>query len=136
MKAAAFAAALLLCIAAPAVAQAPETVVLGRYGTTNTGQPILGPGGDVEVTVSRVTIPAGASLPVHKHPHQRLAYVEAGHIRVTNLDTGTSAEFKPGDTIVEARDQWHTGTALGDTPTVLLVIDQAPPGAATTVRKD
>ncbi|HYE47706.1 MAG TPA: cupin domain-containing protein [Caulobacter sp.] len=136
MKPAAFAAALLFCAALPAAAQAPETTVLGRYRTTNTGQPIPGPSGPVEVTVSRVTIPAGTSLPVHKHPFQRLAYVESGRIRVSNLDTGASIEFKPGDTIVEARDQWHTGTALGDTPVVLLVIDQTPPGAANTVRKE
>ena len=128
MKTAAFAAILTVCAALPAVAQAPEAHVLGTYTTTNTGQPILSPEGPLTLTVSRVTIPAGASLPVHKHPFQRIAYVESGSITVRNLDTATAVDFKPGDTIVEARGQWHTGTALGVAPVVLLVIDQTPPG--------
>lgn len=136
MKTAAFAAVLTLAAALPAVAQAPETQALGTYTTTNTGQPILAPEGPLTLTISRVTIPAKASLPVHKHPFQRYAYVESGSVTVRNLDTGTSVEFKPGSTIVEARDQWHTGTAMGDQPVVLLVIDQTPPGQANTVRKD
>ena len=136
MKTAAFAAVLTLCLALPAVAQAPEAKVLGTYQTTNTGQPILAPEGPLTLTVSRVTIPAGASLPIHKHPFQRYGYVESGSITVRNLDTGTSAEFKLGDTIVEARGQWHTGTAMGTEPVVLLVIDQTPPGQANTMRKE
>lgn len=136
MKSAAFAAVLTLCAALPAVAQAPEAHVLGTYDKTNSGQPILAPEGPLALTVSRVTIPAGASLPVHKHPFQRYAYVESGSITVRNLDTGTSVEFKPGATIVEARDQWHTGTAMGDQPVVLLVIDQTPPGQGNMERKD
>lgn len=136
MKSAAFAAILTLCAALPAVAQAPDAQVLGTYETTNSGQPILAPEGPLSLTVSRVTIPAGASLPVHKHPYQRLAYVESGALTVRNLDTGGSVDFKPGDTIVEARDQWHTGTASSAGPVVLLVIDQTPPGKANTVRKD
>lgn len=136
MKTAAFAAVLTLAAALPAVAQAPEAQVLGAYDKTNSGQPILTPEGPLAVTVSRVTIPAGASLPIHKHPFQRLAYVESGALTVRNLDTGGSVDFKPGDTIVEARDQWHTGTASAAGPVVLLVIDQTPPGQANTVRKD
>ncbi len=136
MKTAAFAAVLTLCAALPAVAQAPEAHVLGTYETTNSGQPILSPEGPLALTVSRVTIPAGASLPVHRHPYQRLAYVESGALTVRNLDTGGSVDFKPGDTIVEARDQWHTGTASTAGPVVLLVIDQTPPGKANTERRE
>lgn len=136
MKTACFAAVLTLCAGLPAVAQAPEAQVLGTYDKTNSGQPILAPEGPLSVTVSRVTIPAGASLPVHRHPFQRLAYVESGALTVRNLDTGGSVDFKPGDTIVEARDQWHTGTASTAGPVVLLVVDQTPPGKANTVRKE
>jgi hypothetical protein len=35
--------------------------------------------------------------------------------------------------IIEARDQWHTGLALGEAPVVLLVIDQTPPGQANMI---
>lgn len=136
MKSAAFAAVLTLAVALPAIAEAPEAEVLGTYDKTNSGQAILAPEGPLTLTVSRVTIPAGASLPIHKHPYQRLAYVESGALTVRNLDTGGSVDFKPGDTIIEARGQWHTGTASTAGPVVLLVIDQTPPGKANTERKE
>jgi quercetin dioxygenase-like cupin family protein len=144
MRHAAFIAVLLLGLAAPAAAEMPakapagasEAQALGRYDSTNSGQPILLPQGGAQVTVSRVTIPAGASLPVHKHPHARYAFVESGHLRVSNLDTGGAVEFHAGDTIIEAQGQWHTGTALGTEPVVLLVIDQTPPGESNMVRKE
>lgn len=136
MRTTAFVCVLGLGFALPAIAQAPEAHVLGAYETTNTGQPILAPEGPLTLTVSRVTIAAGTSLPVHRHPYQRYAYVESGSITVRNLDTGTAMEFKPGATIVEARGQWHTGAAMGTEPVVLLVIDQTPPGKANTERKE
>ncbi len=43
--------------------------------TTNSGQPIVLPKGNVEVVVWMYDIPAGSKLPVHKHPSQRYAYV-------------------------------------------------------------
>ncbi|MDQ0466109.1 quercetin dioxygenase-like cupin family protein [Caulobacter ginsengisoli] len=135
MKSTAFAALLALILAAPAVARAPETTRIGQYDATNSGQRILLPSGPVQVTVNRVTIAAGTSLPVHKHPFQRFGYVEAGTIRVSNLDTGKVVEYHPGEMIIEARDQWHTGLALGDTPVVLLVFDQTPPGQVNMVAK-
>lgn len=133
----AFAAALLLAACASASAQEQAaTTPLTTATTTNSGQPILLPQGPMQVTVSRVVIPAGAKLPVHKHPFPRYAYVEAGRIRVTNIDTGGEVEFAPGGFIVEAVGQWHTGQALGAQDVRLLVIDQHPPGAATTERRD
>lgn len=136
MKAIAFALLLTVGVTAPAVARAPEAVALGRYDATNTGQPILLADEALEATFSRVTIPAGTALPVHKHPYQRYGFVESGRIRVSNLDTGTAVEYGPGETIIEARGQWHTGQALGDAPVVLLVIDQTPPGAGNTVMRE
>lgn len=135
MKSAAFAAGLALVLAAPAVARAPEIARIGQYDTTNSGQPILPPAGPVQVTVNRVTIAAGTSLPVHKHPFQRFGYVESGDIRVSNLDTGQVIEYHPGQMIIEARDQWHTGLALGDKPVVLLSFDQTPPGQGNMVAR-
>ena len=86
--------------------------------------------------MSKVEIPAGFSLPVHRHPHPRYAYVLEGRIRVTNLDAAMAVEYGPGDVIIEARGQWHTGTALGTGPVRLLVIDQTPPGETNTARRD
>lgn len=128
-----------LALAACASASAQEAAVTTRLTSavaTNSGQPIALPQGPVQVSVSRVVIPAGSKLPVHKHPYPRYAYVEAGRIRVTNVDTGGEIEFAPGGFIVEAIGQWHTGLALGPEDVRLLVIDQHPPGEATTIRRD
>lgn len=132
-----FAAALLLSACASASAQeAAVATPLTSALTTNSGQQILLPQGPMQVSVSRVVIPAGSKLPIHKHPWPRYAYVEAGRIRVTNIDTGGEVEFEPGGFIVEAVGQWHTGLALGPEDVRLLVIDQHPPGETTTVRRD
>lgn len=136
MKSFALIAALAL-VAVPAAAQeaAVTTAPVAAETQTNSGQPIQLPAGPVEVTVSRVTIPAGTTLPVHKHPYPRYAEVEAGRILVMNLQTGTERRYGPGEFIVEAIDQWHTGVVIGDQDVRLLVIDQHPPGEANTVAR-
>jgi quercetin dioxygenase-like cupin family protein len=119
-----------------ALAQEPgKAVVTPLLDTTVTasGQPITLPSGPVELTVSRFEIPPGASLPVHKHPYQRYAYVLAGSLRVTNAETGAVYDYKPGDMVVEVLDTWHSGMNTGTDTLVLLVIDQAPPGTGNTI---
>lgn len=120
-------------VAAPV---SPTSRPLAAFEATQSGQPILLPEGPVTVSVSETTIPPGGTIAAHKHPFQRYAYVLAGRVRVTNLDTGAVAELSPGDFGVEARGQWHQGEALGATEVRLLVIDQAPPGQANMVRRD
>ena len=137
MRYIALSAALLLGACASASAQeAAVATPLASPVTTNSGQPITLPQGPVQVSVSRVVIPAGSTLPVHRHPYPRYAYVEAGRLRVTNVDTGGSVEFAPGGFIVEALDQGHSGLALGTEDVRLLVIDQHPPGAENTIRRE
>jgi len=102
---------------------------------TSTGQPITPPQKNVEVAASIYDIAPGAKLPVHKHPFPRYAYVMAGTLQVTNVETGQSDTFKTGDFIVEMIDQWHYGANLGADPVKLLVIDQIEAGAATTILK-
>lgn len=122
----------------PALAQAPiapPTIeVLGTRTTTLSGQEITGLTGPVQVTMSRVTIPAGGMMPPHKHPYQRLAIVVEGAVKVTNLVTGTVSIVKAGEISAESRDQWHKGEALDGKPAVLLVIDQTPPGESNMIR--
>ena len=135
MKTIAFTAAIALAVAAPAIARAPEVTRIGQFDATNAGQPILPPSGPVQLTVSKVTIPAGTGMAPHKHPFQRIGYVESGSVRVTNLDTGKVDDYAAGQVIVEARDQWHQGQALGAAPVVLIVFDQTPPGQGNMVMK-
>lgn len=100
---------------------------------TAADQPILLPDGETQVIVSRFEIAPGAALPVHKHPHPRYAYVMAGELRVKSADGALSTDYGPGDFVVEMLDLWHSGSAIGEEPVVLIVIDQVPPGTANTI---
>ncbi|MDX8516036.1 cupin domain-containing protein [Mesorhizobium captivum] len=108
---------------------------LASKTTTSSGQPIMLPQGNVEVQVSAYQIAPGATLPVHKHPFPRYAYVEAGTLKVTNVETGSSNTYKTGDFIVEMIGQWHQATNIGADPVKLLVIDQVEQGAKNTILK-
>ncbi|RWE74110.1 MAG: cupin domain-containing protein [Mesorhizobium sp.] len=103
--------------------------------TTASGQPITLPQKNVEVQVSSYQIAPGATLPVHKHPFPRYAYVEQGTLKVTNVETGAANTFKSGDFIVEMIGQWHRATNIGTDPVKLLVIDQVEQGAKNTILK-
>lgn len=100
---------------------------------TASGQPITLPQKNVQVLVSTYDIAAGATLPVHKHPFPRYAYVMAGTLQVTNVETGKSNTYKSGDFIVEMIGQWHQATNVGADPVKLLVIDQVEEGVKNTV---
>jgi quercetin dioxygenase-like cupin family protein len=110
----------------------PVTVTpVARTGQTIAGQAIQLPQKDVEVVVSTYEIAPGAVLPEHKHRYPRYAYVLAGTLIVTNLDSGQKLTFKPGDFIVESLDSWHKGASTGSETVKLLVIDQIEKGAET-----
>jgi quercetin dioxygenase-like cupin family protein len=120
-----------MAAAAPAGPPTPTLVV--RTGETMSAQPIRVPGAPHEVVVSRATLAPGGVIPAHRHPWSRYAYVEAGRIRVTNLDTGAVRELGPGDVLVEPLDQWHEGRAVGDAPVRLVVTDHVPKGESNVV---
>ena len=91
---------------------------------TATGQPIALPPDNARVLVSTYEIAPEATLPEHKHPFPRYAYVLAGTLRITNTETGHSDVYRTGDFIIEAIGQWHKAASLDDRPVKLLVIDQ------------
>jgi quercetin dioxygenase-like cupin family protein len=134
MKRFLLAAAMIAALPARALAQdqAPVTVTpVARLTQTIAGGPIALPQKDVEVIVSTYEIAPGAVLPEHKHRYQRYAYVLAGTLTVTNIDSGQERNFKPGDFIVESLDSWHKGAGTGTETVKLLVIDQVMKGADT-----
>jgi quercetin dioxygenase-like cupin family protein len=99
------------------------------------GRPITLPSKDAQLTVSTYEIAPGATLPEHKHPFSRYAYVLAGTLRVTNTETGKSEAYNPGDFITEIVGQWHQGTNIGTDTVKLLVIDQVEKGQSAVVLK-
>jgi quercetin dioxygenase-like cupin family protein len=100
---------------------------------TASGQPITLPQKNIQVLVSTYDIAPGATLPVHKHLFPRYAYVQAGTLQVTNVETGKSTTYKIGDFIIEMIGQWHQAANVGDGPVKLLVIDQVEEGTQNTV---
>jgi quercetin dioxygenase-like cupin family protein len=83
---------------------------------TSSGQPIVLPQKDAQIVVSIYDVAPDATLPVHKHPYPRYGYVLSGELRVTNMETGRSDTYKPGDFILESVGQWHMGANLGSAP--------------------
>lgn len=126
--------------ASPAFAldPAPQPVVITPLASTEVtaaGQPIVLPGADTRVVASMFEIAPGAALPVHKHPYPRYGYVLAGELRVTDVETGKSFDYKAGDFIVEMIERWHQGSNTGTETVRLLVIDQVEGDAPNTLLK-
>ena len=114
----------------------PATVTeLMRSGQTASGQPLGAIAAPYEVVVSRSEIPAGGTLPIHKHPWPRYGYVLSGRLRVTYEESGNAREFGPGEVLIEAVDQWHAGQAVGAEPVRIIIIDHVQPGQTNIVRR-
>ena len=102
---------------------------------TASGQPILAPGGPMQVTATVAEIAPGESTPLHKHPWLRYDYVLEGRISVKNFVTGKVDVVSAGQFVVDPIDQWHQGTAMDGKRVRLLIIDQAPVGKINLVLK-
>ena len=135
MRSTALALAALLAAPVALAADAPTSNVSELLTTrlTASGQPIVAPGGLMQVTASLGDIPAGASTPVHKHPFLRYDYVLEGRLEVTNFDTGKVDVVKAGDFVVDPIGQWHQGRSLDGRRVRLLIIDQTPVGLSNLV---
>jgi quercetin dioxygenase-like cupin family protein len=129
--------AVLLTLVAPLSAKADSVKVdppsvkvdpLLSTSVTSSGQPIVLPHGHVKVITSMYEVPPGAKLPEHKHNYPRYGYLLAGELRITNIETGKSVTYKPGDFIIESLGQWHKAENVGADPIKLLVIDQVAKG--------
>jgi quercetin dioxygenase-like cupin family protein len=106
----------------PAIAVKP----LASLDKTASGQPITFPQGPGRVIVAEYIIAPGATLPLHKHPYPRFAYVLQGTLEVTDKDTDQTFLYKPGDVVVEVIGQRHLGRNMGDDAVRLLVLDTTP----------
>jgi quercetin dioxygenase-like cupin family protein len=121
------AAALLICSFVASCASPPpsRTVVreVAEADKTASGEPIRLPAGDAHVVFSEYVIPAGAKLPVHKHPYPRIALVLQGTIAVTDAVTKRTVQYGPGAMIVESVGTHHFGETVGSAEVRLHVLD-------------
>ena len=85
-----------------------------------------------EVTVLRITVPAGITLPRHFHPVINAGVLLQGRLRVER-DDGASQSLQPGQAIIEMVNKVHRGISLGPEPAVVVVVYMAPKGSPITV---
>lgn len=98
-----------------------ETEVLVKSSVSWDGTPLKSyPAGVPEITILRIKIPPGVSLPMHKHPVINGGLLLRGHLTVMTEDSKT-LHLKAGDAIVELVNTWHYGRNDGDTVAEILV---------------
>src|SRR5690554_5058376 len=78
------------------------------------------PEGQPEVTILRITIPAGARLDTHSHPVINAGVLISGELTVVTSD-GKTLELKAGDPIVEVVNTLHYGINQGTSPAEIIV---------------
>ena len=93
------------------------------------------PGGQPEVTILRITIPAGVKLPMHKHPVINAGLLLTGELTVTTK-SGDVITLGAGDSIVELVDKWHFGANTGPSEAEIVVFYAGVEGAPITLGQD
>lgn len=73
-----------------------------------------------QITILRITIPAGKKLSIHKHPILNIGYLTKGELTV-RTENGEALILKPGDPIVELVDVWHYGESTGSEDAEIVV---------------
>ena len=78
------------------------------------------PQGQPEITIRRVSIPAGTRLETHSHPMINAGVLLSGQLKVVTVD-GKTLHLKAGDPIVEVVNTLHYGINEGDVPAEIVV---------------
>jgi quercetin dioxygenase-like cupin family protein len=76
--------------------------------------------GKPEITILRITIPAGARLETHHHTVINAGVLISGQLTVTTTD-GKTLYLKAGDPIVEVVNTAHYGINQGKVPAEIIV---------------
>jgi quercetin dioxygenase-like cupin family protein len=87
-----------------------------------------------EITILRISIPPGSSLPEHKHPVINAGVLLKGELTVTTEENKTLL-LKAGDALVEVVNKWHHGKNTGKEEAVILVFYAGSKDAPITVKR-
>ena len=87
-----------------------------------------------EVTVLKITINVGESLPMHKHDLINVAYVKKGKLTVIT-DDNKEITLHEGQTLPELIGKYHYGKNTGDKPVELIVFYLGEKGTPLSVNK-
>ena len=85
-----------------------------------------------EITILRITIPAGARLETHSHPVINAGVLVNGELTVRTMD-GKVLRLNAGDPIVEVVNTLHYGINEGTVPAEIVVFYAGIVGQAVTV---
>jgi quercetin dioxygenase-like cupin family protein len=92
------------------------------------------PQGQPEITILRISIPAGARLETHSHPVINAGVLVNGQLTVKTTD-GKVLRLKAGDPIVEVVNTLHYRINEGSIPAEIVVFYAGIVGQAVTVSK-
>lgn len=93
------------------------------------------PEGQPEITVVKVTVAPGKTLPMHTHPSINAAYMVSGEATVVTKD-GKKKVVKAGEAFIELVDTWHYGINHGTEPAEIVVFYAGTPGTALATKHD
>lgn len=79
------------------------------------------PAGRARITAARLTVPPGATVPLHYHPVPLFVYILQGEITVEYGHRGKRT-YREGDTFVEAIEWPHHARNRGDEDVVILTV--------------
>lgn len=119
----------------PSGAKDPSPVVRELVKTTRSwdGEVLpMYPQGQPEITILRITIPAGTRLHTHSHPVINAGILLDGELTVVTTE-GKTLHLKAGDPIVEVVDTLHYGINEGKGPAEIVVFYAGKTGAPITV---
>ncbi|MFH1155101.1 MAG: cupin domain-containing protein [Pseudomonadota bacterium] len=118
--------------------RAAEGVVvetLSRSGQSWDGNALPAyPQGTPEITILRITIPAGTELPLHEHPVINAGVLLKGELTVVTRDNKV-LHLTAGQSLVEVVDTWHYGKNEGSTPAEIIVFYAGIQGEPITVKQ-
>lgn len=107
-----------------------------KTDTTTIGQKIVYPQvQNAEVTMSRITIPAGKSTGWHKHGYPVFAYVMKGVLTV-ELENNKSVQFCENTSIAEVMNTFHNGINNGKEDVILIAVYLGEKGKSLSTRKE
>jgi quercetin dioxygenase-like cupin family protein len=109
--------------------------VLAEAASSWDGTPLPAYSGEApQITILRIIIPAGTTLPMHKHPVINAGVLLSGELSVFSED-GKSLHLRAGDAVVEVVNKWHYGVNTGAGPAEILVFYAGALETPITVKK-
>ena len=128
----------LFLLACATAAKVPENatasnVVLIQSTQSWDGGDFAYPAGNAQLTVARIHIPTGVTLPLHCHPVPLGGVLSKGILEVTKED-GQKILLNKGEALIEVSRQWHHGHAVEEAE--IIVVYAGAEGVPVTILKN